>query len=326
MSITIESPARGVPTDAAASDTHVRGRARHRLAPREPAAFSADRRARLVHDFHHHPLMQVDALRALAHELQPLGGCRFIEPGTREGSEFLHHPSSPDGRGLDAVFDRIEESGSWIALYNVQRIPRYAAFLDEVVGAMREAVEREQGLIFLVTGFIFISAPPSVTPFHIDRENNFWLQVRGRKAITVWPADDPAVLDPAVVDDFIVFGDLSRVRLDENLRARGEVLVHEAGDGLYFPATTPHMTLTRAEWAAESDPVSISIGVTFYTATTRRRAQVHQLNRLLRRLGLNPLPPGRSDRLDRWKAPLGRLVIHLLRRRRNDYQVPPGAL
>ena len=30
-------------------------------------------------------------------------------------------------------------------------------------------------------GFIFISSPGSVTPFHIDPENNFLLQIRGSK-------------------------------------------------------------------------------------------------------------------------------------------------
>lgn len=295
-----------------------------RVQPQDGLVFSARQSIRLRHNFHRHPLMQLDALRALAHELQPVGGCRFIEPGTGEASEFLHHDRSPDGRPIDAVFDRIEEPGSWIALYNVERVPRYGRFLDDVVATMRAQVEREQGPIFLVTGFIFISAPPSVTPFHIDRENNFWLQIRGRKALTVWPAGDPAIVPHAVADDFIVFGDLTGVRLDDARRARGDQQVHAAGDGLYFPSTTPHMTMTRAEWAAEGDPVSISIGITFYTQATRRHARVHQLNRVLRRLGLNPTPPGQSDLLDHLKAPLGRVVRRLLEWHRPDYRLPPG--
>ena len=93
----------------------------------------------------------------------------------------------------------MEEPGSWIALYNVEAVPRYAALLQEIIDGLRERVEREEPGIFAVTGFIFISAPPSVTPFHIDRENNFWLQLHGRKTLSVWdPNDREAVSAPHV--------------------------------------------------------------------------------------------------------------------------------
>ena len=36
--------------------------------------------------------------------------------------------------------------------------------------------------------------------------------------------------------------------------------------------------------------MSISIGVNFYTNVTRRHARVHQLNRVLRKWGLDPTP------------------------------------
>jgi len=34
-----------------------------------------------------------------------------------------------------------------------------------------------------------LSAPPAQTPFHIDRDDNFWLQIRGSKRKTVWSPD-----------------------------------------------------------------------------------------------------------------------------------------
>ncbi len=289
------------------------------LRPAEP--FGADRICRLHHDVDGHPLMQLDALRELAHELQPVAGCRFLAPGTADSAAFTHAERSHQGWALDEVFHRIEEPGTWIALYNVEQVPRYAALLQAVVRSMQAAVEREQGGVFLVTGFIFISAPPSVTPYHIDRENNFWLQIRGRKTLSVW---DHRVTPEPAVEEFIVHRNLDGVRLTDELRARAIELDAGAGDGMYFPATTPHLTRSSREWVRPGDGVAISIGINFYTRVTRRRALAHQANRVLRRAGLTPRRPGESRWLDTLKMPLGALALRALQWRRSGYVVPPG--
>ena len=40
-------------------------------------------------------------------------------------------------------------------------------------------------------GFIFVSSPDAVTPYHFDPEHNILLQLRGTKAMTLFPAGDP---------------------------------------------------------------------------------------------------------------------------------------
>jgi hypothetical protein len=57
------------------------------------------------------------------------------------------------------------------------------------------------------------ATPPSVTPFHIDRENNFWLQIRSRKLMHVWDPTDSEVVSPPDREAFIVNADLDNVRL-----------------------------------------------------------------------------------------------------------------
>lgn len=130
--------------------------------------------------------MRMEELRQLANRLYPKGQCRFVRPGITQASAFSHAPFSPDGRSVDEIFDDIRKPGSWVALYNVEKDARYREFLAEVQAAFKPLIVREQGRLLDVGGFIFISAPPSVTPFHIDRENNFWLQIHGRKRMTVW--------------------------------------------------------------------------------------------------------------------------------------------
>ena len=294
------------------------------LSPAGAERFSTHRIQRIRHNFDQHPLMQLPRLAQLAYELMPSRQCRFIRPGTTQTSEFFHLPVAPDKRSINDVFDRIEQAGSWVALYNVQTDPAYAAFLDEVMASAQPLIEAEQPGVFRIAGFIFISAPPSVTPFHIDRENNFWLQIRGRKVMTVFNHTDRLVVPAKEVEDFIVDGSLQNVRLNTAVRDRGLDFDVAAGDGVYFPATSPHMTKTSTDWVRPGDAVSISVGVVFYTRFTRHQARVHQANRILRKLGMAPTFPGESLWRDSVKAPLGR-AIAASRARWRHYQAPPGA-
>ena len=274
----------------------------------DPAGFTTNRVGRLHHNYHEHPLFQLPELEALAKELAPMKQCRFVRPGITQASGFAHDSQHPDGRSIEDVFRRIEEPGSWIALYNVEAIPRYRALLDNILDNVRATIEREQPDIFMVTGFIFISAPPSVTPFHIDRENNFWLQLRGRKVMNVWDHTDRVVVPANAVEDFIVTHSLRKVRLKEEFKARSHEFETRAGDGVYFPSTSPHMTRSDPDWTVPGDRVAISIGVNFYTSVTRRAARVYQLNRVLRRCGLSPAAPGESLSADTFKAPIGEFI------------------
>lgn len=279
----------------------------------DPTIFSTHHVQTLHHDFHLHPLMQLPELAKLAKDLAPTRQCRFILPGTQQASEFNHNPEEPSCRSIDEVFRRIEEPGSWIALYNVESHPVYREFLQEVTASVRALVEPQQPGMFDVGGFVFISAPPSVTPFHMDRENNFWLQVKGRKTINVWEPTDRVVVPAEVVDKFIVYASLEEVRLKEGFAERSHAFDVGPGDGVYFPSTSPHMTRSDPDWARPGDGVSISIGVVFYSDVTRRTANVRRWNLLLRKFGMSPTEPGLSVWLDRCKYPFGRALVWFTR-------------
>jgi hypothetical protein len=275
----------------------------------KPDDFSSRRVQALHHSYHRHPLLQLDRLAELAKELYPTRQCRFLAPGTQQASAFDHGHKDTAGRSIDEVFRRITEPGSWVALYNVETHPAYKAFLEAVVADVGPLVEREQPGIFNVGGFIFVSAPPSVTPFHIDRENNLWLQIHGRKVMNVWDPTDRHVVPAKDRDAFIVYANLDPVKLREGFRERSHEFDVGPGDGVYFPCTSPHMTRSEVDWVRPGDGVSVSIGVVFYTSVTRRSANVHALNLLLRELGWKPRDVGESDWLDRLKYPLGRALV-----------------
>ena len=83
------------------------------------------------------------------------------------------------------------------------------------------------------------------------------------------------------------------------------------------------MTHTDTRWVRLGYGVCISIGINFYTETTRRHANVHAFNKVLRRLGMKPRLPGASPWLDDLKYPFGRMVVKLKRHLRR-YMPPPG--
>ena len=289
---------------------------RHRIWADDAAEFQSTGIAAIHHDFHRHPAMQLPRLAALAERLWPVGQCRFMAPGTRETSSLDEsvRMRNPAGYRIAETFRRIDEPGSWISLYNVETDPEYRPFLAEVVEAGRPFLRGEDLDVFRICGYVFISAPPSVTPFHIDRENNFWLQVRGRKTITVWDRRDREVVGPLDIENFLLDASLARVRLDETYRDRGREFPSGPGDGVFFRSTSPHMTRSERDWVTPGDGVAISIGVVFYTRETLRQARVHLCNRGLRRMGFrDPAFPGRHRVLDALKEPVGRALA--LRRR-----------
>lgn len=310
-----------VPKNSAAPESET-GR-RYVLKAVDGSKFSTHRVSPIKHNFDTHPLMQLSRLSELARALRKTEQCRFIMPGSKQDTFFDHTAESPDGRGVDEVFRRIEEPGSWIALYNVQTDPTYAGFLREVTDAARHLIDAEQPDMFKICGFIFISAPPSVTPFHIDRENNLWLQIAGRKVMNVWDHTDRHVVPSELVDRFIVSGSLSDIRLQEGFRERSHEFDVAPGDGVYFPSTSPHMTRTTEDWVRAGDAVSISVGVVFYTPHTRREANIHACNHLLRRLGMHPNDPGNNGLLDSLKYVIGRSHVWF-RKTFRGYKPTPG--
>jgi hypothetical protein len=294
-----------------------------KVSARASESFSTRRICALQHNFHEHPLMQMPRLAKLAEALHPKSQCRFITPGATETSKFFHSDQPSGGHSIGEVFRRIEEPGSWVAMYDVQTDPDYRDFLDEVMASVRSLVTPEQSEIFKVAGFIFISAPPSVTPFHIDRENNFWLQVKGQKVMNVWDHADRDVVNGNDIEEFILTGGLENVKLATEHRSRAREFRTGPGDGVYFPSTSPHMTRCDEDWAKPGDGVSVSIGVVFYTNVTRLHANVHAFNRVVRKLGGQPREPGQSEWLDRLKYPLGRAASWGLKRYR-EYPAKEG--
>jgi hypothetical protein len=108
------------------------------------AAFSLEKITSFRHNYQDHPLMQLDRLAQLAKVLMRKGRCRFITPDTKQSSQFTPRLQNAEGLGIEEIFRRIEEPGSWIGLYFVETDPAYEQFLKQILGSVQRIINEQQ--------------------------------------------------------------------------------------------------------------------------------------------------------------------------------------
>ena len=132
-----------------------------------------------------------------------------------------------------------------------------------------------------------------MTPYHMDPEENFLLQARGTKTISVLPPEDPRALSTEELEGF--HGGAHRnLVFRERYRALATAFELAPGRGVHVPVTAPH-------WVQNGPGVSISFSITLRTRDSIRRAHAHRANGMLRRMGFDPGPVGSSIFADELK-------------------------
>lgn len=205
-----------------------------------------------------------------------------------------------NGLSPEETIRRIEECSSWLVLKNVERDPEYAELLQRCLGQVGAIDPKLTAGMHGQESFIFISSPGAVTPYHMDPEENFLLQIRGRKTMRIF---DRALLSARELERFHNGAHRNLVYRDE-YAARAQAYNLMPGLGVHVPVTAPH-------WVQNGPEVSISYSITFRTTASARAAHAHQMNSLLRRIGLEPAPVGQSALRDRFKQ----LVLKIRRAR-----------
>ena len=65
----------------------------------------------------------------------------------------------PTGVPIGETIRRIEQSGSWAVLKNVEQVPAYAALLAELLAELRPEIEPRTGAMLKTQAFMFITSP-----------------------------------------------------------------------------------------------------------------------------------------------------------------------
>lgn len=243
------------------------------------------------HELAGHPLFSLTRLVELARSLSE----NRVEYNPGDVPLTLDPKRTPrTGLSIEETIRRIEHCRSWLVLKNVEQDPEYRDLLDACLDEIGLFSESLAPGMQAREGFIFISSPGSVTPYHMDPEHNFLLQIRGDKHIHMFDGRDRELLSERDLEGFLSGGHRNLVFKDA-YDEKAFVFDLTPGNGLHFPVTFPH-------YVKNGGQVSISFSITFRSPASERRATVYKVNARLRRLGLAPTPVGRSPALDSMKV------------------------
>jgi quercetin dioxygenase-like cupin family protein len=266
-----------------------------------------DRRAFAVgHRLSAHPLFALPRLLELARRL-PEDRIEYNAGDIGVSQDPRATPRT--GLSAEETLRRIEHCRSWLVLKNVELDAAYGALLGHCLAELRAHTEPLAPGMRLAQGFVFISSPGAVTPFHIDPEHNFLLQIRGRKTIHVHDPQDREVLAEEDLERFYS-GAHRNLPFHEAWRSRARAFELAPGEGVQVPVTAPH-------WVHNGDAVSVSFSITFRSRDSERRAHVYAMNARLRRRGFAPAPYGTGflrDAAKQWSHRLLRRGERLLAR------------
>ncbi|WP_325284684.1 cupin-like domain-containing protein [Sphingomonas sp.] len=237
---------------------------------------------KLTHNLVGHPLFELDALIALSGRMRPVDVEQNIGnlPVGIDPEKVAHN-----GLSVADTIRSIEENGSWMVLKFVEQDPEYKALLDAVLDEIAPLAAGSTGPMLKREAFIFVSSPGAVTPFHFDPEHNILLQLRGQKTMTVFDPTDHDVVKPEAHEAFHR-GAHRNLPFDEAICARGLPLTITPGEAIYVPVKAPH-------WVQNGPATSISFSITWRSEWSYREQYAHNLNAMMRDIGLNPGAPQR---------------------------------
>jgi hypothetical protein len=195
------------------------------------------------------------------------------------------------------AFERLTAGSYKILLKRLERHhDGYRDLLNTLFAQVKEHLRRNQfsDEVVRLEWSIFISAPQATTPFHFDPEVNFFSQIEGEKIYHLY---EPSVLGEDEVEPLYMrattdIGQVDLARRDANAE---HVFRLRPGTGLHQPQDSPH-------WVETVGSRSISYTFVYETRESRVRGRVRSFNAYLRRLHVQPSPPGERPARDAMKA------------------------
>lgn len=242
---------------------------------------------KIKHNLINHPLFSIDKLLELAKRL-PKDCVEYNEGNIPV--DMNNKPSPRNGLSSEETIRRIREAHSWMVLKYVEKDSQYCDLLDQCLDQVKRYSEDIVPGMCARQGFIFLSSPNSTTPFHVDPEHNFLLQIQGKKTLCLFDPKDTVVISEADIERGL-FGKNRNLHYSETFQDRGELFELLPGDGLHFPVAAPH-------WVKNGSEVSISFSITFRSRFSERDCIIRSVNAELRKRGREPSQIGVSPLSD----------------------------
>lgn len=202
----------------------------------------------------------------------------------------------------EEVVAKIQTAGAWMVLKRIEHSPTYKALLEEALMSVATAQgysSLEEAGFTDVQGFLFVSSPGSITPFHLDSEDNFFVQVHGDKQFSIYDNEDRGIANEDTIEYAITKH--RNIKYAESFESRAMHNKLKPGEGVFVPYLWPH-------WVKTFDSYSISVAITWKTAAVNRRNDLYQVNAMLRDRGFPQPAPGVNKAGDALKLAAFRTV------------------
>ncbi|MCF8469719.1 MAG: cupin-like domain-containing protein, partial [Parvibaculum sp.] len=236
---------------------------------------------RVSHRLAGHPLFTLDRLARLAASLPP-DQVEFNGPVAPHQDPDL---TPSNGMTPEETVRRIEEANSWMVLKYVDTDPEYKALLDACLDQVAEQTGGLMGGARQRHAFIFVTSPGNVTPFHLDPELNFLLQIRGTKRMSLFDHRDREIVSLENTEQFP--GSHRNLPYNESFEARAVHQHIEPGEGIFVPIFNPH-------WVKNGNEVSVSFSITWHTEDSERLVKLARVNAVFRKIGMPQSEAGKS--------------------------------
>ncbi len=246
---------------------------------------------KLAHSLRNHPLLALEALAALGERL-PATSVEYNKGDLPVGIDPALVPAN--GLSIGDTIRMVDSCQSWAVLKNIEQDPNYEALLLALLGELKPLIEGKTGAMLKPQGFVFVSSPNAVTPYHFDPEHNILLQLRGTKTMTQFPAGDAHYAPDETHEGYHTGGHRNLVWRDE-LAAGGSEWPLAPGEALFVPVMAPHFVRNGPE-------PSISLSITWRSDWSFAEADARAFNSVLRRIGVRPKAPGRFPKQNKGKA------------------------
>lgn len=251
------------------------------------------------HKLSGHPLLSLERIARLASELPR----DLIEYNSGDAA-IDQDPNKVKSVDLDPVevVKSIESAGAWMVLKRVEKSPEYRRLLEDALTSVARArgfASVEDAGFSQIEGFLFVSSPNSTTPFHMDAEDNFFVQIHGDKTFAVYDNRDGSIANAEQVEYSTTKH--RNVPYNDGFASRRTEFKLKGGDGCYIPYQWPH-------WVKTAGSYSISLAITWKTAEVMRQNDLHFFNSMFRSLGFPQAAPGVNPAWDSVKLAVWRSV------------------
>lgn len=239
----------------------------------------------LAHSLADHPLFEVPRLLQLAEFLKHDPHNIAYDAG-EIGVEQRWNRRPQNPYRLREAMERIEFTGAWVILKHSEQAPEYKAIMDAVLAD----VERLSGKNLRIAiknpeAQIMLTSPRRITPYHFDNECNVLLQIKGEKDIFIFDQTDRQVLTETELERFWV-GDWNAGEYKARCQDKAHQFRLTPGKAVHIPVNAPH-------WVKNDCNVSVSLSINFEWRD-ESLFNVYRANYFLRRMGIQPTPPGQS--------------------------------